>query len=164
MSWTTKRKSCSLPVQNVSSARSNVFLWLWINIFFPWKLSSRGNFKILPFHCGCEWVLVLFQFPWQQENLFSDSIWIQKSNFPGLFEFVSLHFYPLKCFEPLSLTPWLHLVLWNPISFSLVRTDRFFSIFSIFFRYNLIPCADSRIIVTFYTEELNSFLRGTITF
>lgn len=155
MSWTTGRKSWALPVQSVSPARSNAYLWLWINLlvffFFPQKLSSRGNFKILPFHCDCEWVLVLFQFPWQQKNLVSDCVWIQKSNFPGLFWIRQFPFLSPQVFWSLVLNPLTPFSSAKSNLFLLSQDRLVFSHTFFIFLYNLIQCADSRNIATFYT-------------
>lgn len=112
MSWATERKSWALPV-HVSSARNNVFLWLWINCILP------GNFLPEEISKSCPPIVIVngfwfcFNFHGNRKICFLTVFEYKRLISMGSFEYVSLHFYPLKCFEPLSLTPWLHLVLWN---------------------------------------------------
>ena len=108
-------------------------LWLWINLLFPWNLSSRGNFKIPPFHCGWEWVLVLLQFPWQQEILFSDRLCTQKSDFPGLFWIHQFAFSSLLVFWISVLNPLTPFSSLNSALF-LLRQDR--QVFSYFHNFS----------------------------
>lgn len=130
MCWTTERKSWSLPV-HVSSARNNVFLWLWINCFPP------GNFLPEEISKSCPPIVIVNGF-WFCFNFHGNRKFCFLSDFAhrslilismGSFEYTGLHFYSCYYFETLPLTSWLHLIHWNPVCFFLDRTDMFLSYF-----------------------------------